>query len=188
MRSSVEETAIKHERILDAASQMFRKRGFEGVSVAEIMKAAGLTHGAFPAHFSSKEEVMKAGVERALQEMLKMAEGAAGLPEPKKAFLSYYLSAKHRDNPENGCVMTTLAPEIARKSGAVRSVFNSYVATVINQMTKMFYPRRRQGRIDAIATLSAVVGAITLARAVDDPALSEEILSSVRAHFEIDPE
>ena len=77
MRYPAEETAVRHESILDAASQMFRRSGFDGVSVAAVMKAAGLTHGAFYSHFESKDALAAASVERALAETLDLADQAS---------------------------------------------------------------------------------------------------------------
>src|SRR5271154_1121712 len=117
MRYPAQQTAERHERILDAASQMFRRNGFDGVSVAAVMEAAGLTHGGFYAHFDSKDALAAASVERALAETLSLAGQASETAEPLAAFVRGYLSAEHRDDPAHGCTMATLAPEIARASG-----------------------------------------------------------------------
>jgi len=188
MRYPPEETIKRHESILKAASQMFREHGFDGVSVADVMKSAGLTHGAFPAHFASKEELILACVERAMQEMLARTDRTFNSENAKTTFFSNYLSTQHRDSPQRGCAMTTLAPEIARKSGKMRGIFTENVAALIDKMGRKFFPRRRNSRNDAMAALSMLVGAITLARAIDDETLSREILNAARLHLGVAPE
>jgi TetR/AcrR family transcriptional repressor of nem operon len=114
MRYPAEDTAERHEHILDAASQMFRQSGFDGVSVAAVMKAAGLTHGGFYAHFESKDALAAASVERSLAETLDLVEQASEAAEPLVTLVTEYLSAQHRDDPASGCTMAALASEISR--------------------------------------------------------------------------
>src|SRR6516225_3380968 len=102
MRYPVEETAAKHERIVKEASRLFRERGFDNVTVGEVMKAAGLTHGAFYAHFDSKEELEAAAVAYGIR----LSLGRIQRSDRKKTKASYvdrYLSRWHRDNPGDGC-------------------------------------------------------------------------------------
>jgi TetR/AcrR family transcriptional regulator, transcriptional repressor for nem operon len=189
MRYPAEDTAERHERILDAASQMFRCNGFDGVSVAAVMKAAGLTHGGFYAHFESKDALAAASVERALAETLSLADQAGEAAEPLAAFVAGYLSAEHRDDPAQGCTMAALASEISRAGGPVRHTFTAQVRTLLDRIAGTFFPTRRtKARAEAIVTLSTLVGALLIARAVDDPALSAEILAANRAHFGVEPE
>src|SRR5579864_9659831 len=115
MRYPVEETATKHERILKEASRLFRERGFEDVSVAEVMKAAGLTHGAFYAHFASKEELQAAAVAYGQKVSLERVQRSKR-KRSKASFADRYLSRWHRDNPGDGCTMAALAEEVARSS------------------------------------------------------------------------
>jgi len=189
MRYPAQQTAERHERILDAASQMFRRNGFDGVSVAAVMEAAGLTHGGFYAHFDSKDALAAASVERALAETLSLAGQASETAEPLAAFVRVYLSAEHRDDPAHGCTMATLAPEIARASGPVRRTFTTQVRALITRVAGTFSAVvRPNARVEAIVAMSTLVGALLLARAVDDPALSAEILAANRAHFGVEPE
>ena len=119
MRYPASQTAKKHERILKEAARLFRARGFDGAGVAEIMKAAGLTHGAFYAHFASKEALEAEAVERAFaQSDTRIYALTTNTRDPKRAFLDSYLSAGHRDHPGSGCVIGALGPEIARDSSA----------------------------------------------------------------------
>src|ERR1700761_1373687 len=113
MRYPAEETAAKHERIVHEASRLFRQRGFENVTVAEVMKAAGLTHGAFYAHFGSKQELEAA----ALASGQKASPGrlwGKGSRKIKGSYTDRYLSPRHRDNPGDGCITAALVAEVAR--------------------------------------------------------------------------
>ena len=123
MRYPVEETAAKHERIVKEASRLFRERGFENVSVGEVMKAAGLTHGAFYAHFGSKEELQAAAVAYGQKVSLGRAQRSTGNKKSKGSFADRYLSRWHRDNPGDGCTMAALAQEVARSSPELKAAF-----------------------------------------------------------------
>lgn len=181
MRYPAEETAKKHERILGEAARLFRERGFSGTNVAEIMRAAELTHGGFYAHFGSKEELAAAAVGRAMaQSVERIAELSEAAPDPKRAFLDAYLSAAHCAAPGEGCAIAALGTEIARHPAA-RAPFTAELKRRIESLAGRF--RWRGGgtaRQNAIHLLSAAVGAVILARAADDPELSEEILAAVR--------
>jgi TetR/AcrR family transcriptional regulator, transcriptional repressor for nem operon len=171
MRYPVEETAAKHERIVKEASRLFRERGFENVSVGEVMKAAGLTHGAFYAHFASKEELQAAaiayGQEVSLGRLQSSKKNAA-----KGSFTDRYLSREHRDNPGNGCTMAALAEEVARSSPELKTAFEQGLENILSATGG--------DRKEAIFQSAALLGGVVLARAVQDPRLSDEILRSVR--------
>ncbi len=181
MRYPASETAEKHEKILTQAARLFRERGFDGAGVADIMKAAGLTHGSFYAHFASKDALEAEAVEQAFaQSERKIYKLTANASDPKGAFLKSYLSAAHRDHPGSGCAIAALGPEVARSSAA-RGTFTQQVKRSIERMVDRFrWSRKADARPNAIHLLSAAVGALVLARAVDDPALSDEILKTVR--------
>lgn len=181
MRYPASETAERHERILTEAARLFRERGFDGAGVADIMKAAGLTHGAFYAHFPSKDALETEAMEQAFaQSGRQIYKLTANASDPRSAFLKSYLSAAHRDHPGSGCAIAALGPEVARDS-ATRRPFTQQVKRMIEGMAGRFRWRRKTAaRRDAIHLLSAAVGALVLARAVDDRELSDEILASVR--------
>jgi TetR/AcrR family transcriptional regulator, transcriptional repressor for nem operon len=180
VRYPANETAERHEKILEEAAKLFRERGFGGAGVAEIMGAAGLTHGAFYAHFASKEALEAEAVERAFaQSDRRVYALTAEASDKKQAFLDNYLSTAHRDHPGSGCAIAALGPEIARDSAA-RQPFTRRVKDMIDGMARRFrWKRKGDARGDAIHLLSAAVGALVLARAVEDPRLSDEILASV---------
>jgi TetR/AcrR family transcriptional repressor of nem operon len=181
MRYPSDQTAERHEKILQEAAKLFRERGFNGAGVAEIMKAAGLTHGAFYAHFPSKDALEADAVEHAFaQSGRRVYALTAEAKDRKQAFLDNYLSAAHRDDPGSGCAIAALGPEIARDSAA-REPFTRRLRHMIDGMAGRFrWKRKGAGRRNAIHLLSGAIGALVLARAVDDPRLSDEILESVR--------
>ena len=171
MRYPVEDTAAKHERIVQEASRLFRERGFENVSVAEVMKAAGLTHGAFYAHFRSKEELQAAAVAYGQKVSLDRMHRS----NSKKSKLSdadRYLSRWHRDNPGDGCTMAALAQEVARSTPEAKAALEQGLEEMLSA--------RSGDRKEAIFRAAALLGGVVLARAVQDPRLSDEILRSVR--------
>jgi TetR/AcrR family transcriptional regulator, transcriptional repressor for nem operon len=170
MRYPVEETAAKHERIVKEASRLFRERGFENVSVGEVMNAAGLTHGAFYAHFASKEELQAAAV--AYGQKVSLGRLQRSNRKTKGTFDDRYLSPWHRDNPGDGCTMAALGPEVARAAPELKAAFEQGLEDILST--------RGGERNEAIFQTAARIGAIILARAVQDPRLSDEILSSVR--------
>jgi TetR/AcrR family transcriptional repressor of nem operon len=184
MKVSREQAAQNRERILDTAAKLFRERGFDGIGVADIMKAAGLTHGGFYGHFSSKEELMAQACAHALAKSVDYwdttVERASG--DPLKAMTKAYLSAQHRDDPGQGCVLAALGPDTYRQGTAVRRTFSAGVRSLVELIANLL-PAKSQAakRKQALATFSSMVGAIVLARAVDDESLSDEILSAVAA-------
>jgi TetR/AcrR family transcriptional regulator, transcriptional repressor for nem operon len=171
MRYPVAETAAKHERIVKEASRLFRERGFENVSVGEVMKAAGLTHGAFYAHFGSKEELEAAAVAYGQKVSLERVEHS-NRKKSTESYVERYLSAWHRDHPGDGCTMAALAQEVARSTPELKTAFERGLEDILSA--------KGGDRKDAIFQAAAMIGGVVLARAVQDPQLSEEILKSVR--------
>jgi len=171
MRYPVEETAAKHERIVKEASRLFRERGFENVSVGEVMKAAGLTHGAFYAHFGSKEELQAAAVAYGQEVSLGRLQRSRR-KKSKGSFTDAYLSPWHRDNPGDGCTMAALAQEVVRSTPELKAAFEKGLEEIL--------PAIGGERKEAIFHAAAMIGGVILARAVQDPRLSDEILESVR--------
>jgi TetR/AcrR family transcriptional repressor of nem operon len=184
MRVSREQAAINRERVLDTASRLFRERGFNGVGVADLMREAGLTHGAFYGQFESKEDLMAQACARAYEELHEAWSKAANRSpdKPLAGIASSYLSTAHRDRPGQGCVTAALGAEVARQGGPLRRVFTEGAKAQLDELTELVpgasLPARRQR---AAVTLAAMVGAVVLARALDDDGLSKEILRSVKA-------
>jgi len=169
MRYPAEETAAKHERIVKEASRLFRERGFENVTVGEVMKAAGLTHGAFYAHFGSKQELQGAAI--AYGQALSASRVKRWESKKEGEYAARYLGRKHRDAPENGCTMAALAQEVGRSTPELKAAFERGFETILGEMSG--------GRKEAIFQSAAMLGGVVLARAVRDKRLSDEILESV---------
>jgi len=184
MRVSRVEAAQNRERIIEVAARLFRERGFDGIGVADLMKSAGLTHGGFYGHFASKEDLMGQACARALEGSLatlhRVAEHGGG--NALSAIAAAYLSPAHRDRPGEGCVLAALGAEAARHSSPVRSAFTRGVRSALDMLTRLVPGKsKRAKRERALATYASMIGALVLARAVDDPELSEEVLQSVLA-------
>ncbi|HEX5393489.1 MAG TPA: TetR/AcrR family transcriptional regulator [Rhodocyclaceae bacterium] len=184
MRVSRAEAAQNRERVIEVAAKLFRERGFDGIGVADLMKAAGLTHGGFYGHFESKEDLMAQACSRAVEGSLaalhEVAErdGANALA----AIASAYLSPAHRDQTGEGCVMAALGAEAARHGSPVRNAFTQGVRSTIDVLTRLVPgASKRAKRKQAVTTYASMIGALVLARAIDDAELSEEILQSVLA-------
>lgn len=184
MRVSREQAARNRERIIEQAAGLFRERGIDGIGVADLMKSAGLTHGGFYGHFTSKDDLATEACEHAFAQsqarwsQLIAEAGDAALP----TLLAAYVSPRHRDRPGGGCVLAALGGEAHRHAPPLRQAFDRGVRTLTGLLARMLpghsaQVRRRQ----ALATLAGMVGAIVLARAVEDRALSDEILAATRA-------
>jgi TetR/AcrR family transcriptional regulator, transcriptional repressor for nem operon len=187
MKVSREQAAQNRERILEAAAQRFRERGFEGIGVADLMKEAGLTHGGFYGHFSSKDHLIAEATARELTRSLALwsegAEGASG--DRLAAIAGAYLSSTHRDSPGTGCVLAALGPDVSRQGAPVRGAVTGYVRSTVDLLTKLVPGKLKAARRQkAISTYATLVGAMVLARAVDDRAFSQEILDASRASLE----
>src|SRR5258706_11096352 len=180
MRVSREQAAENRERIVDTAARLFREKGFDGVGIDAIMSGAGLTHGGFYGHFGSKDDLAAEAVLRALERGAEKQSRHATLT----ALVSEYLSERHCADRANGCAVAALAADVARRHGGVRRGLTEHVRGQVERITRLLRhgPARRR-RKRAIATLAGLVGALTLARAVDDPALSKEILAAARDAF-----
>jgi TetR/AcrR family transcriptional repressor of nem operon len=174
MKVSKDQVAKHRTQIVEAAGRLFRQRGFHGVSVAEIMKAAGLTHGAFYGYFPSKEALIAEAAEQAL----------VPAPRPTSAaqYADNYLSIPHRDNHATGCIFASLGTEAARGSDELRHRMTGSVRRQIDRFAAESEGHSdKERRRAAIAAWSAMVGALVLARLVDDDKLSKEILTETRA-------
>jgi TetR/AcrR family transcriptional regulator, transcriptional repressor for nem operon len=174
MKVSREQMAHNRRRILQAASRLFRAKGFEAVSVADVMKAAGLTHGGFYGHFSSKDDLVAHALADALA-----ADPSKG--SDLQTFIDGYLSPRHRDNPAKGCPMAGLAAETRHQRSAAHTAMTEGLRSHIERFAKAFPGRPAERRRAAIGSWSAMVGAMILARAADDPDLSNEILEQTRS-------
>jgi TetR/AcrR family transcriptional repressor of nem operon len=174
------EKAESHDRIVQTAAARFREAGVEGVGVADLMQQAGLTHGGFYRHFASRDALVAEAIERALSEGARAIDAVANREGASLAALvDAYLSDAHRDGVATSCAVTTLAADVARCNGRARTAYTRQVGAYLDLLGKLIQgdtPGARRAK--AITALSALVGAISMARAVNDEALSHEILRS----------
>ncbi|MEE4481536.1 helix-turn-helix domain-containing protein [Serratia ficaria] len=178
MKVSKEQVRENRARIVEAASVLFRERGYDGVGIAELMSAAGLTHGGFYKHFASKadllSEAMSCGFRRS-------AESSLGVEREK--FIADYLSRQHRDAMGKGCVMSALGTDTARQSESIKATFSAG----IERQLSLLADENGAGsatRADLIDTLAHLVGALVLSRACpDDSTLADEILDVCRSRL-----
>lgn len=182
MGHSREEKAQSRERILAAGARRIREAGLDGVSVAELMKAANLTHGGFYGHFGSRDALVQAALDRALLDGEAAAtSGVRGRGERTvKSIVNGYLSPAHRDNPGEGCAIAALAADAARASPEIRSLMSSKLERYFSGMSSAFGEDERADDF-AVGTWSAMVGAVVLSRVfADDPERSDRILAQAR--------
>ena len=167
-----------HEAIVGVAASRFRENGIEGVGVADLMRDAGLTHGGFYRHFESRDQLVAEGVERALHDGGEAMAAVAESPhDPLAAVIDAYLSLAHRDDLGTSCAVTTLAGDVSRSNPRARTAYTNQVGVYIDMLVRLL-PAETSDRATAITALSTLVGAVSMARAVDDEALSREILAS----------
>lgn len=182
MKVSREQAAENRERIVRVAAKLFRERGFDGIGVADLMKAAGLTHGGFYGHFASKEDLAAEASGRALEETLQYWSTAIE-KAPDEAFLrivNRYLSEGHRDAPGRGCLVAALGSDVGRQARPVRRVVTDGINAFIGQLMQLVPGKSKSARRrQALTDFAAMVGAVTIARAVDDTALSKDVLDAV---------
>lgn len=183
-----EEKQNTHKHIVEKASRQFRADGLDGVSIAELMGQLGLTHGGFYAHFRNKDALSaEACVEGFVQTQEKLRTVAQQAPAGKElaAIIDFYLSEAHRDNPASGCVMPSLSAEIARDPQEVRTAFTQAFQDFTTGLAP-FLPQEVSEKQDdeMLVLLAGMVGTILLARAVNDPALSDCLLAVNRAFYQ----
>jgi TetR/AcrR family transcriptional repressor of nem operon len=169
---------------VDTAAKVFREHGYDGIGVADLMKAAGLTHGGFYGNFESKEALMAEACARTFDQSLeRWSRLAAGNPSgPFQAISAAYLSTDHRDNPGRGCAMAALGPDLARLSEPSRTAVTTGVRAQVAQLAALLPDGSdNERRHAALVAYASMVGAMVLARAVNDDALSNEFMEAVKA-------
>jgi len=171
-----------HKRIVAIASKRFREKGLAGFGIAELMKEAGLTVGGFYRHFDSRDKLVAEAVSAAFGVWQRQKEAAesGGPPLTFAKLIDDYLSDVHRKNPGAGCAFSALAPEIARSDKRNRELTSEQVRKDLELIAELLPSKdKRAARSRAILTFSALVGAMSLARAVPDEGLSHEIMKTV---------
>ncbi|QPF89505.1 TetR/AcrR family transcriptional regulator [Bradyrhizobium commune] len=181
MRISKEKAAENRDRILKAASRLMRERGISGVGVDELTEAAGMTHGSLYSQFGSKERLVEEAIADAIATKGQELHAGATLHD----YVSEYLSPEHRDEPGGGCPFSALCCEMRHQSKAARDRFTAGVKGMVGWISGQLNAGAKQRRREdeALATLSSLVGAVVLARAVNDPKLSDDILRAARSEL-----
>jgi TetR/AcrR family transcriptional regulator, transcriptional repressor for nem operon len=180
MARSQAEKHASHARIVKAAAAQIRRDGVDAVKVAELMREAGLTHGGFYRHFGSREDLIDEAIDAALTDGSRQADTGESLdPGDELAqIIDGYLSKAHRDNPQVGCAVAALPTDVSRCGSRARHAYSRQVRRYIDRLVGLVRQAEPDPKRDeAILTLSALVGAVAMARAVDDPELSDEILT-----------
>src|SRR5205809_7032378 len=172
-----------HDRIVEAAARAIRRSGYNGTGVADIMKDAGLTHGGFYAHFSSREAMLTEAADRAGSESVAMMERIAATSPPQQALqamMEAYLSKAHVDGIETGSATAALGSEMPRQAPEVRRAATRRIKEMIDLVARQSPNWGQRGaHEEALVTVATLVGALQLARAVDDPRLSDAIRKAV---------
>lgn len=171
-----------HERIVRAAARAIRRSGYDGTGVADIMKEAGLTHGAFYAHFDSREAMLAEAADCAGAEANAVAAKVVAAVPPEhslRALMQVYLSREHLANIETGCPVSALGSEMPRQSPEVRRAATRRIKEMIDLVARQSPDWGQPGAHErALVTVATMVGTLMLARAVDDPTLSDSLCSA----------
>jgi TetR/AcrR family transcriptional repressor of nem operon len=176
-----------HDRIVETAARAIRRSGYDGASVAEIMKEAGLTHGGFYAHFPSREAMLAEAADRAGAEAVAVSARIAADAPPEQGLqwlLRAYLSKEHCEHPELGCPVAALGSEMPRQVPEVRRAATRRIKEMIDLVARQSPDWGQPGAHDrALVTSATMVGALIMARAVDDPKLSDALLKATLKHL-----
>lgn len=189
MRKSRAETAETRQRIVDVAAELFRANGIHATGLADVMAAAGLSHGGFYRHFGSKDHLVAEACETGLNNIVGKLENASHGHEGQEAFnavVDAYMSASHRDGPARGCPLAGMASELARADDATRAAavrgFEALVETLVTSDESG--TKKTADRSRAVFALSAMIGALTMSRVIADPEASAALLETVRQQIE----
>ncbi|RLJ40133.1 TetR family transcriptional regulator [Acidovorax sp. 106] len=184
-RSAAKEAT--HERIVSVAARAIRRQGYHGTGVADIMKEAGLTHGAFYAHFESREAMLAEAAAQACTESAALVANVVAGESSQRALvtmLNAYLSKQHVEGVETGCPLAALGSETVRQTPEVRRVATRHIKEMVDliarQSPQWGQPEAHEG---ALVTIATMVGALVLARAVDEPALSDSLREAAIKHL-----
>jgi AcrR family transcriptional regulator len=177
-----------HNRIVGAAARAIRRSGYGGTGVANIMKEVGLTHGGFYAHFASREAMLAEAADQAGAESVATLTRVAAAAPPQEALRSLieaYLSKEHVADAETGCPVAALGSEMPRQAAKVRRAATRRIKEMIDVVARHSPDQGEPGAYEhALVTVATMVGALVLARAVDDPRLSKALRAASLKHFD----
>jgi len=177
MRYSQDHKAQTHQRIIKEASVRFRRDGIGATGLQPLMKALNLTHGGFYAHFKSKDELIEKALQAAAAELDAHCEMLFSQEQPLEAFIDSYLSEWHQTSPGEGCPLTTMSPELGLR-GQHSATTDSVLSARLNQIEAVLEDGR--GDASGLVMMSTLVGALVLARSVEDPGMALRIMDVVR--------
>ena len=185
-RNNSSRKEITHARIVETAARAIRRSGYDGTGVADIMKEAGLTHGGFYAHFSSRDAMLAEAADRAGEETAAIAKNIfAKAPQDQalQALMNAYLSNEHIANIESGCSLAALGSEMPRQAPEVRNASTCRIKEMVALIEERL-SEQPNAREEALVLVSTMVGTLLLARAVDDPELSEAFRQAALKHYD----
>ena len=186
-RAATRSKEATHDRIVEAAARAIRRSGYDGTGVADIMKDAGLTHGGFYAHFASREAMLAEAADRAGAETVATMERVAAAAPPQQALqamIRAYLSKEHVEGVETGCAAAALGSEMPRQAPEVRRAATRRIKEMIDLVARQSPDWGQPGAHErALVTVATMVGALVLARAVDDPRLSDALREAALKHL-----
>ena len=187
MKKSKVETAKTRRRIVETAAREFRRNGINATGLADVMAAAGLTHGGFYRHFESKDQLVGEACAAGLEFVVESAEAAARVCDGKRGFeaiVDNYLALAHRNDRCDGCPLAGLGSELARADDETRAAASAGFLALVDVLAKQIRRRKPEvAKSDALFALSAMVGAVTLSRIVADSDLSAAILRDTKRHL-----
>ncbi|MEM5344223.1 TetR/AcrR family transcriptional regulator [Paraburkholderia azotifigens] len=187
MRKSRAETADTRRKIVEVAAREFRANGIQGTGLADLMSEAGLSHGGFYRHFESKDQLVAEACEAGLNAIIHKLDSvakASAADDGFKAIIDAYVSSSHRDQRAEGCPLAGMGSELARSDDKTRAVAARGFDGLVEVLAKRSKRRQRAvAKSEAVFALSAMIGALTMSRIVDDPDASAAILQTVREHL-----
>ena len=177
MRYGTEHKQATRRRIIETAGRRLKRDGIDGSGVATLMADAGLTNGAFYAHFASKDDLVATTVADQLREQREslsaVARGRAGVEQYVRA----YLSVQHRDNPEDGCPSAALLDEIGRSTDSTRQAYTDGLLAVIDDIAaRLVQEDPQSARVKTLTVFAMMVGTLQLSRALADRQLADDVL------------
>jgi TetR/AcrR family transcriptional regulator, transcriptional repressor for nem operon len=176
VRYGKEHKEATRRRILESAGRRFKKDGIDGSGIATLMNDAGLTNGAFYAHFASKEDLVATAL---VEQLRQQAENFSGYTRDRaglEQFVREYLSAEHRDNPADGCPSAALLDEIGRRSEATKRAFTDVLIAGDHIAARMSPDDPYSARVKALCLFATMVGTLQLSRALADRQLADAVL------------
>lgn len=187
MKKSRVEAAETRKKIIDTASRLFRRDGIHATGLADVMTAAGLTHGGFYRHFASKDELVAEAFCASSDALYQTIEEVVGNKTGKravKAIIGNYLAPTHKDNPGSGCAFASMGAELGRADDNTRAAASQNFDKLVDAIARHWPEKKpRAAQADAIFILSAMIGALTVARAIDDPKRSAAVLQATKDHL-----